>query len=256
MENLPQEPISIQTEPSASPPEQFQQPSQDKWWKIGFLATLLLFLATAGAFGFHILKTRQKESPQPTRFPAPVPTLTPVPTPTPTLPVISPAPTLDPTANWKTYENTKLGFSFKYPNSYFRYLKEFVDIGVYLAPSEGSGEAKGTPLTLTPEDVWLNISVSSGANLASIEAYIETMKQQGDKFYLGAQKTKLLIGGISGYKLTLDQPYGPQGVVGHQGLVKRGDVIYTIALTAYKRDALLEKEDLFNLMLSTFQFLE
>jgi hypothetical protein len=38
-------------------------------------------------------------------------------TPTPVA-VLTPSPTIDPTANWKAYTNTTLGFSFKYPETW------------------------------------------------------------------------------------------------------------------------------------------
>lgn len=124
MGNLPQEPTSIQTEPSASSPEQFQQPSQDKWWKIGFLATLLLFLATAGVLGFYVFRGKRPEgSPLPTQVPRPIPTLAPTLTPTLITPVSTPTPipevtpTLipEPTADWRTYTSPDGLYSFKYP---------------------------------------------------------------------------------------------------------------------------------------------
>jgi hypothetical protein len=46
----------------------------------------------------------------------------------PTEAVISPTPTPDPTANWKTYKNEELGFKFKYPESY--HVREETQNGV------------------------------------------------------------------------------------------------------------------------------
>lgn len=65
------------------------------------LMILLLFilLVIAGASGIYLSNSKSK--PQPT--PKPTPTVNPLPTPT------------DETANWKTYENTKYGYTIKLP---------------------------------------------------------------------------------------------------------------------------------------------
>lgn len=68
------------------------------------LIFIILALVAAGFVGimFYVGKITPKPPPE-------VVTLTPSPTP-------SPSP-IDETASWKTYTNTKYGFSFKYPNS-------------------------------------------------------------------------------------------------------------------------------------------
>jgi len=54
-------------------------------------------------------------------------------------PTISPTPipTLDPTANWKTYNNQKYGFSFKYPSTW---VTQFLTLEPYLYTIELSPE--------------------------------------------------------------------------------------------------------------------
>lgn len=46
------------------------------------------------------------------------------PTPTPAPVAVSPSPTPDPTASWKTYTNTAVGYSFKYPSELLRDSRE------------------------------------------------------------------------------------------------------------------------------------
>jgi len=74
---------------------------------IGVLAVLLLTLGS----GYYVLQSQtQKPTPSPTL----VSTVSP-----------SPAPTTDPTANWKTYKNSKYGFEVQYPTDW--YAKEYQD---------------------------------------------------------------------------------------------------------------------------------
>ena len=85
-------PIVDQTNPVTPKPSYFNK-------KILSLSIFIIFL-----FGLGIFVKSLK--PQP------------IPSPTP-LAVIKPTPTSDLTANWKTYTNTKYGYSFKYPSSFF-----------------------------------------------------------------------------------------------------------------------------------------
>ncbi len=75
--------------------------------------------ATVVGGGAYYMGVNQSQN-QPTVIvtATPVPTSTPIasstPSPTPS-PTATPAATIDSTANWKTYTDTKYGFSFKYP---------------------------------------------------------------------------------------------------------------------------------------------
>lgn len=59
----------------------------------GFVAILILILVAAAALGGYLIYQNQSKPPSP-----------------------QPSPTSDTAANWKTYTNTKYGFSFKHPN--------------------------------------------------------------------------------------------------------------------------------------------
>lgn len=82
------------------------------------LVILLAILAIAGlsAAGYFYLQTQQlRQSQQQPAISQTTQSVTPVPT-----------AQFDPTANWKTYTNSKYGYSFKFPDNW--YLKEFGDI--------------------------------------------------------------------------------------------------------------------------------
>lgn len=114
--------------------------SQQHWWRIGFLVTLALFLATAGVFGFYVLRLRGREPlPRPAVVPTPISVLFPTQTPAP---IISPSP--DETARRETYTNKKYGYSIKYPEGWshietnnFIYLSNYPGLRMQVPPFEG-----------------------------------------------------------------------------------------------------------------------
>jgi len=66
------------------------------------ITTVAILSLTAAGYLFIQNRQLQNQIVKPVNFPAPTP-------------VSSPAPAIDPTANWKTYTNTKFGVSFRYP---------------------------------------------------------------------------------------------------------------------------------------------
>ena len=127
MENQIQPNISQPIVQPVEPTIQSPVRSSTNWSKI-ILFTLLGLIVVAGLIlaGIQIGKDQgTNEQPiivQPTIFPTqvisnPTTILTPSgPTTIPTLPAIV-TPTVNPTANWKTYTNSSLGFELKYPPS-------------------------------------------------------------------------------------------------------------------------------------------
>jgi len=80
--------------------------------KLFLVSAALLLIVLAGTIGFLLGKSLDKPK---TSF-SPISQVSPSPS------SENPTPTLDPTANWKTYVNTKYGLKFKYPEE--RYLIE------------------------------------------------------------------------------------------------------------------------------------
>lgn len=156
------------------------------------------------------------------------------------------------TTNWKTYTNTKYGFSFQYPSDYFKYQQEDLNIGIYLAPSQGQGG--NGPKFLNSSDVWLNATTLSGANLTSLDEYLN-LQDQGD-FYKNAQKTQATIGGVLGYKVNYSFPAVAGNVTeyNYEGMVLHNETIYKITISAWSKDVLTSKQALLDQILSTFKF--
>lgn len=223
------------TTPPPPPPATAPQAPKPKS-PILMVAVIMLLLSALGATGYFAYQNYFLKQPSPTPAPS-----------SPT-----PSPSADPTANWKTYINTALGFSFKYPNDYFKFQQDYPDIGVYLAPSQGEGG--NGPKFLKPDDVWIDATISSGANLKSLDEYLILPGQQ--IFPTNAQKTPTTIDGTKGYIIVYSLPISAGDITQYTkaGIVLRNEKIYTISLSAWSQDVLLANQTMSDQILSTFRF--
>lgn len=233
----------LPTEPPmmAVPPPPVPHPSKHLWLLAG-LAILASFGILVSYVGSRLLNPTKDQYALPSTFTSPTP---------------SPISPPDPTTNWKTYTNTEFKFSFKYPDSYFRYLKDYPDIGAYLAPSEGVGEVKGSPMGLTKEDVWIDATTQSGANIDSLEQFFNS-KGQGTEFdllYVQSPKEKIIFSGQAGYKIKQYQQNGSQGTSSLRAVFLKNNTLYYLVLSAFDKSVLQTNEQLFDQILSTFKFL-
>lgn len=196
---------------------------------MGFLVTLVLFLATSGAVGFYVLKTRErKEFRQPTPAFTPVPILTPIPTPTPRLPAISPIPTFEPVAGWETYTNAKYQFSFRFPEAW---VVDDRSTGALFRDRSGQGV-----LTI---NIFPNIRYGPKGEYLSEE---EVMKQLAST---RTPQTKIDIGGEEGLISSNEQQSIQTAVFAHN---EEG---YLFLFQTSKE----APRSLFTQILSTFRFL-
>ncbi|MEK7450661.1 MAG: PsbP-related protein [Patescibacteria group bacterium] len=115
----------------------------------------------------------------------------------------SPTPTLDPTANWKTYTNAVAGYSFKYPNDYqvMENQKKSVDGVTVNVPN--------TTVILSSVLPNLNTNMQIGIHYEN-----QLNNLSGDevakKFGLSTNPTIYTIDGKSGFIFT-ETPLGPYG---------------------------------------------
>jgi len=117
-ENIVQDQTNQPTEVQNQPPK--------PWLKIVLLGLVGLIVVGGLVFAGYKLGQREEQAklPQPTPVSFLTPTSTPTPTPktSPITVVATPSeltPTPDPTADWKTYTNTKYGYSIKYPSNWW-----------------------------------------------------------------------------------------------------------------------------------------
>lgn len=149
------------------------------------------------------------------------------------------------------YTNSKLGFSFDYPAEYFKFQQQF-DFGVYLAPSAGKGG--NGPKFLELNDVWVDVTTQSGANLKSLEEYLNLPGQQ--TYPPNSQRTLTTIGGVKGYIIDYVSPVSAGNITRYskEGVVLKGETIYKISLSAWSPSVLQANLKIIDQILSTFKF--
>lgn len=165
----------------------------------------------------------------------------------------SPTPTTtpDPTLDWKTYADTKLGYSLKYPDTIFKYTN--FSSGFFIATSAPQGG--NDPKFLGQNDFWINITTLSAANIASIDQYLSLPNQQ--IFPSNSPKTPITIGGVNGYLIDFKQPVAA-GNVSEQtelAIVIENGQIFSISISSWNPEVLQNNKQLFSQILSTFKFL-
>lgn len=170
--------INPSTEPvSATPVPPANQPPFGGWWK---LAGLVLGAAILVIGIFYAGYQYSQKQPKPT---------TPLTT--------SPTPILDPTANWKTYQNTQAGISFKYPNGW---IIEPYDVAGF-SYFHGIVQLKIEGQQYGPEPATMSISYWDNPENLTLDKFEQKLNEGGGKYYSldlpNAQK--ITIARISSY---------------------------------------------------------
>lgn len=176
-----------------------------------FTIFLVVLISIAGFFGYQNFLMHKQIAKL---------SIQPVPTPIPTIPV-------DPTANWKTYTNTKYNFSFKYPSSF----------STEILAAGGQNEADSNSRNF--------FVYQTGANRKYEERYLNFEVTQIEPNYQGTI-TQSTLNGISAKKITL--------------LNIQFD-IYSIKLSSGEFIEIyvsnnVNKKDVVDQILSTFKFIE
>lgn len=158
------------------------------------------------------------------------------------------------TANWKTYINTKYGFSFKYPDSRFRHITIMGDtgenFGLYIASRER------LPNELEPPDFNINVDVNkTDFNIAQyVYEYFE-------KPYPDDIKQTTTINNQLWYKF-FHSPYKDgelsevPAIFGYRAVTKNGAFNYILSLHSGDKSLFDKDKELLDKMLTTFKFLK
>lgn len=151
-----------------------------------------------------------------------------------TIPLTSPIPTTDPTANWKTYTNSQNRFSFKYPNSFT--LSECKQ-GLHLF--ETSSGQKASEYCETPPFGIISIDYSTSS--------LSTGYSKSTDFQVVTEKTN--VSGKSAEKQTItkiNEAPGPDYLVTLSFTHNSNNYLITLRDKDYTSD--------FDQILSTFEF--
>ncbi|PJE67671.1 hypothetical protein COU95_01115 [Candidatus Shapirobacteria bacterium CG10_big_fil_rev_8_21_14_0_10_40_9] len=176
----------------------------------------------------------------------------PGPWPTPTPKAVA-TPTPDETANWKTYTNTKYGYSIKYPPDFE--IKEAEIANTPLIGGVSILDPKARDEKIAPKyRLLFGISLYRTENEAIEEIYKEPLSQ-----YLG-QKEFANIGTIAWVELDGKRAVRTTGS-STGGFFDRVEAInkeikFNIEETAFTEEEREANKQTLNLMLSTFRFLE
>lgn len=225
--------------------------------KFKILVGILAFLVALGIFlaGFMLGQRKivvELLGPQPISQPTPSPT------------VVVATPTPDPTANWKTYTNTKYGYSIKYPLTYKKdptLLDLSRDNPLWL---QNIFFYTTNPLPGGGPEPWISVIVWK-KDFDSLEVWLEnhstTEPFDSEKVPSGrimlyfdvSSEEEVKITGSSGFKFTSQTMNGPV----ERAVVGKNQYVYEISLWTnnnLKKDPEISKN--YQNMLSTFKFLE
>lgn len=207
---------------------------------VQFIILGVVVLAVVAAGAFYLGRTTQK----PTSPQNPVVSETPNPSPTSSA---SPTPTgIDETANWKTYTNTKEGYSIKYPLSW--YARDGI-------VTDYDSQVTTEQLAKTNEHLTIKIIVWDNPSKLSTEAYVSQLDAGPDAPQV-TNTDKVTIGGALGIK-RIENRYS---IVSPTRSTQPTMVIYLahseriIIISAFPVDSLLIKT--FKQILYSFKFLD
>lgn len=207
---------------------------------VTLILIVILIALALGVGGYMLYNQQAKPTPPPTTQPTPSPTASPVPTDT------------GETADWKIYSNPKLGYSVKYPKSW--YLREY-DWGSIIE-NKKKLESPHTPVSpKTPQDpTYFNIKITTYETKAdlSLRDWIinvwDRMLEIAKPPLEPEQLIVISIDKVQGYKLEFR---GAEITSTHIFLESNQNKVYEIS-AAFNHPG---EEKIFNQILSTFKFL-
>ena len=136
------------------------------------------------------------------------------------------------TSSWKTYTNSTLGISLKYPDSIFVYQGNFQNNSIYWSNKSNGG----TPMELGKDGLWMSLSATKLDNSGMI-------------FY----KNKVSTGK---WTISHDLPIANAEVsYSYTAMQLQADTLYKIFIAAFTDSNLTKYKASFDQILSTFHFI-
>ncbi|MBI2597382.1 hypothetical protein HYW41_04455 [Candidatus Daviesbacteria bacterium] len=212
---------------------------------IFLLVGVLVIIVAGGAFYLGKLTLRQNSSGQTTPKPSSVTAVQPTPQ---TTPVSSPS---DETANWKTYTDTQLGFSLKYPEGWI---------------VESAGTPSGSTRLNNNNTNWGKIATEQNKKTYQVidDTFGVEIVRSSDPAYISdigenrlIKSETTVVDGITGKKQYFRNSSEPRLGTGVAVKITRGKYTYSIAggLTDQTQEYLdSQYAKIFDQILSTFRF--
>jgi len=228
-----QETTQIETTPDEMAPiiPETPEETEKKWIKPLILSVLGVLVATSLVFGGYKLTQIRQVQPQPTPTPVAVPT-----------------PTPEPTADWKIYTNTKYEYSIKYP-------KEWQVFEVKEGPEAGIRTDFAESESLSGREYWIWIKINNNPDGLSATKWVDRLLfQYSDQpaVMAGIKREKDRVADTEAERVT-GLPAMTEMI---SVFIPEEKNIYEIVLQKGVGVLSNESKQAFNLMLSTFRFLE
>ncbi len=210
----------------------------NKWLIISLVILALAALGVAGFFAYQNIQLKEKVT---LRKGAPTSSLLPT-------EVSSPTPTVDPTANWLTFTNENICYSFKYPQEIT--LKERKEENIIHLSLWGKTQKEETEFY---DGISLSFSLPLAIGNTSLKDYtdskIDEAKQHGE---ILKPREEITINNINGYT------YTSQGLGIFQNIfLQSSDKICTVEITNVTIDPTNQGyQKTVDKILSTFKFID